>query len=100
MVTDAFADAGRVAGLVEALRARTDQRSQIVAVHAGSVVGFVALSISWVDAPNRLVDVLTLSPVQAWPLPGYDPAIMHGPVVYNDTFWAYDCVGLRPDRPL
>ena len=28
-------------------------------------------------------------------LNGYDPATMRGALVYNDTFWAHDCVGLR-----
>ncbi|WP_225925731.1 GNAT family N-acetyltransferase [Pseudonocardia abyssalis] len=34
----------------------------MVAVAAGEIVGHVRLSRSWVDAPRRLVDVLTLSP--------------------------------------
>jgi putative acetyltransferase len=31
-------------------------------------------------------------------LPGYQPW-MTGTLVYNDTFWAYDCVGLREQPP-
>ncbi len=32
---------------------------------------------------------------QIWPLPAYDAAVMSGALVYNDTFWTFDCVGLR-----
>ncbi len=28
-------------------------------------------------------------------LRGYDPTAMRGALIYNDTFWSYDCVGLR-----
>ena len=34
---------------------------------------------------------------QAVPLPGWEPS-MRGALVYADTFWAFDCVGLRGDR--
>ncbi len=34
---------------------------------------------------------------QAIPLPGWEPS-MGGALVYADTFWALDCVGLRGDR--
>ncbi len=34
---------------------------------------------------------------QAVPLPGWEP-LMRGALVYADTFWAFDCVGLRGDR--
>jgi len=170
VLTAAFADTGQVAGLAEALRARTDRQGSLVAVEqavdAGDdegvdrVVGAVHLSISWVDAPTRLVEVLTLSPLavapayqrrgvgaalagaavaaagelqaplvilegdpryygrlgwrpasglgftrpsvripdagfQVFPLASYDPATMSGALVYNDTFWSLDFVGLR-----
>ena len=191
VITAAFADDGRVADLAEALRRRSDRQCSLVAVEraetdegvedakrvesatdeavmgAGDtargerVVGHVHLSISWVDAPDRLIEVLTLSPLavaparqrqgigaalvngaveaadelgvpvvflegnpayygrlgwrpagvlgfgrpsvripaeafQAVPLSTYDPATMRGPVIYNDTFWSHDLVGLRP----
>jgi putative acetyltransferase len=34
---------------------------------------------------------------QAVPLPGWEPW-MRGALVYAETFWAFDCVGLRGDR--
>lgn len=160
VVTRAFGDDGQGAALAEALRARADAGAALVAIDGGHVVGHVQLSISWVDAPDRLVEVLTLSPLTVTPtsqsrgiggqllaaatdrarqmsapllflegdpgyysrhgwraaaglgftppsarippaafqvfvLPGYDPTAMHGALVYNDTFWAQDCVGLR-----
>ena len=147
-----------VAELADALGER-DASVSLVAVEGSRVVGYVGLSRSWVDAPDRLVDVLVLSPLgvvpdrqrlgvgralmagavaaagrsgdpllflegdpryyaqfgfvrgsslsfappsvrvpdqgfQVLPLPAYDPA-MTGALVYNETFWAYDCVGLR-----
>jgi putative acetyltransferase len=161
LVTAAFGDTGRVGNLTEALRARTDTRASLVAIEDDEPVGFTHLSISWVDAPTRLLEVLTLSPLavapehqsrgigtrlldeamktadslgaplvflegnpayygpRGWlpaadlgfappstrvPMPGfqvrtlktYDPTWMVGALVYNDTFWAHDCVGLRP----
>ena len=161
VLTAAFADGGHVADLADALRARKDQQRSLVAVDDHDrIVGHVHLSASWVDAPTRLVEVLTLSPLgvapasqrqgigtalvsealaaaeevraplvflegdpryygrfgwrsaselgftrpsvrvplagfQAFPLASYDPAIMSGALVYNDTFWSHDCVGLR-----
>ena len=161
VLTAAFADDGRVAALAEGLRARSDSQAQLVATKGGELIGFVGLSISWVDAPAHLLEVLVLSPLAVTPahqsqgfgrrlldvavaeaarlgsplvflegdpgyygrlgwragselgftapspripspafqvvaLPGHDPSSMHGPLVYNDTFWAHDCVGLRP----
>jgi putative acetyltransferase len=161
VLTAAFRDDGTVAALAEALRARSDAQASLVAVDDNTVVGYTHLSVSWVDAPSALVDVLTLSPLAVAPshhkrgigtrllhearsagealgvpmlflegdpayysgrgwlaagplgfsapsprippagfqvvlLDGYDPASMTGPLVYNDTFWAHDCVGLRP----
>jgi putative acetyltransferase len=161
VITDAFADDGQVADLAEALRARPDKQISLVATEQGEVVGHTHLSISWVDAPTRLIDVLTLSPLsvapahqsrgvggrllaeaitaataagaplvflegdpryysrhgwcpatdlgftapstrvpsvgfQVVPLETYDPGTMTGALVYNDTFWTFDKVGLRP----
>jgi putative acetyltransferase len=127
------------------------------------IVGYTQLSLSWVDARERLVEVLVLSPLAVAPthqcqgigsslltaarqeaerlkapllflegdpryysrhgwrpagelgfcppsaripslafqvvtLPGYDPTTMRGALVYNDTFWSHDCVGLRGAR--
>ena len=133
-----------------------------VAETDGEVVGHVGLTWCWLDAPDRLVDVLVLSPLSVLPdrqrsgvgralvaraieaadeagapllflegdpayysrvgfepagplgftppsvripLPGfqcvrlsaYDPSLS-GALVYADTFWAFDCVGLRGER--
>ena len=160
VLTAAFKDDGRVAGLAEALHARPEPGAALVAVDGTSgIVGHVQLSVSWVDARTRLVEVLVLSPLAVAPthqgrsigarlltaardeagrlnapllflegdplyysahgwqraselgftrpsiripgpafqvvtLPAYDPT-MRGQVVYNDTFWRHDCVGLR-----
>jgi putative acetyltransferase len=160
LLAEAFADDGRVAALADALLARPDQPgAAFVAEEDGAVVGHVQLSLAWVDAPTRVVDVLVLSPLGVAPAhrnrgigralcaeavaaaerlgapalflegdPGYyaklgwqrastygftapstripDAAFqvvvlpmwetwMTGALVYNDTFWAHDCVGLR-----
>ncbi len=160
VITAAFADGGRVAGLAAALGARSDNQSSLVAVDNGRIVGHTHLSISWVDAHHRLFEVLTLSPLsvaperqsqgigsclltraretaeqlgapllflegdpgyyskcgwvgaedlgftppsrripapafQVIPLTRYDRRAMRGALVYNDTFWTYDSVGLR-----
>lgn len=160
VLTDAFADDGRVAGLASALLARADRPGiALVAELDGRVVGHVQLSRGWIDAPRALVDVLVLSPLGVLPglqrrgigralctaallaagragapavflegdpayyswlgweraaeygliapsdripeaafqvmlLPAREPW-MTGAVVYNDTFWSLDCVGLR-----
>jgi putative acetyltransferase len=39
----------------------------LVAVLAGDIVGHIQLSKCWVDAPDRLVEVLTLSPLAVQP---------------------------------
>ncbi len=147
-----------VADLADALAERDDGIA-LVAVEGSRVVGYVGLSGSWIDAPDRPVDVLVLSPLgvvpdrqrqgvgralmagavaaavrtgapllflegdpayyarfgfvrgsslgfaapsvrvpdpgfQVLPLPSYD-ASLSGALVYNETFWAHDCVGLR-----
>lgn len=125
-----------------------------------AVIGHVQLSRSWIDAPDRLVEVLVLSPLGVAPQRqragigralcaaavdaahhlgapavflegdpayyarlGWEPAARYGvappssripppglqveilpswrsdtrgSLVYNDTFWSHDCVGLRP----
>ncbi len=160
VLTDAFADGGRVAALAEALAGRPDRPTgPLVAEVNGELVGHVQLSRGWIDALPQLVDVLVLSPLgvvgkhqrsgigralcqaaieQArrhaapavflegdpayysrigWqrasglgftapstriPEPGFQVIMlpawqpwMVGAVVYNDTFWALDFVGLR-----
>lgn len=61
------ADGARVVELVEVLRSSGHLRASLVAVEAGSVLGCVCLSRSWVDARERLVDVLVLSPLAVRP---------------------------------
>ena len=69
LLTLAFGDGGRVADLVDALRAaRTPLPVQsFVAEAAGRAVGHVMLSASWLDAPPRLLDVYVLSPLSVLP---------------------------------
>jgi putative acetyltransferase len=160
VLLDAFGEQ-RVVDLAAALLARADAPGvALVAEDDGEVIGHVQLSRSWIDAPDRLVDVLVLSPLGVAPRRqregvgralctaaieaaaglaapavflegdpayyarlGWEPAArygvsppssriptpglqvvvlppwrpdMSGPLVYNDTFWAHDCVGLRP----
>jgi putative acetyltransferase len=163
--TAAFADDGRVAGLVDALRAAAAPLPPLsfVATVAGQVAGHVMLSASRLDAPPRLVDVYVLSPLGVVPefqghglgtrlirhalaaaerrvplvflegnpayygtrgfgradelgfrspslripppafqvarMPGYE-TWMTGTLVYSETFWALDCVGLRDHQAL
>ncbi len=163
VLTAAFGDDGRVAALAEALRGRLDRGAALVAVDGKSgIVGHVQMSVSWVDARERLVEVLVLSPLAVAPshqsrgigsrlltaarakaerlgapllflegdpgyytargwrpagelgfsppsvripgpafqvatLRGYDPT-MRGALIYNDTFWSHDFVGLRGAR--
>jgi putative acetyltransferase len=68
----AFADSGRVAGLVDALRATPAalEPLSLVAVSPGAdakVAGHVLLSASRLDAPSQLVDVYVLSPLGVLP---------------------------------
>jgi putative acetyltransferase len=157
----AFDGDPRVPGLVDALRAAPAPLSPLsfVATTGDRVIGHVLLSASRVDAPERLVDVLVLSPLGVLPehqrqgigsrlvahaldaadarsiplvflegspdyygrrgfesasavgfrspslripdvafqvarLSSYEPW-MTGTLVYAETFWALDCVGLR-----
>jgi putative acetyltransferase len=160
LLTRAFADDGRVGELAAALAARPDTPvPALVAEVDGAPVGYVQLSRAWIDAKQRLVPALVLSPLGIAPthqrrgigrelcaaavaqardegapavllegdpryyeklgwtrasshgvrppsgripdaafrvvlLPAWQPW-MTGQLVYNDTFWAFDLVGLR-----
>ncbi len=64
VVRNAFGDEGDlVAELVLALRGAGHCRRSLVAEDAGRVIGHVQLNRSWVDARERLVEVLVLSPL-------------------------------------
>ncbi|MFC4033230.1 GNAT family N-acetyltransferase [Streptomyces polygonati] len=67
--TRAFGDGERVPGLVEALRVAEAALAPMsfVATVDDRVVGHVQLSASRVDAPRRIVDVLSLSPLGVVP---------------------------------
>lgn len=68
VVEAAFGDHGLVvADLVEALDAAQRTELSLVAEIDGAVVGHVQLNHSWVDARERLVDVLVLSPLSVSP---------------------------------
>ena len=160
LLARAFTEEPAIVGLEEALSRRSDSWG-IVAAADDVVVGHVRLTRGWVDAPDRVVEVLVLGPLsvapehqrqgiggrlltealavadrleapavflegdpgyygrQGWrpaaeigvtppseriPAPGcqvvtlsrYDDTI-RGRLVYADTFWAHDCVGLRGD---
>lgn len=64
----AFEDDGRVAALAETLRGRRDRGAALVAVDGNKrIVGHTQLSVSWVDARERLVEVLVLRPLAVAP---------------------------------
>ncbi len=69
VVQDAFGgDEGRtVADLVDTLLRTGRVRASLVAELGGRVVGHVQLNQSWVDAEERLVEVLVLSPLSVAP---------------------------------
>lgn len=71
VLTAAFGDeeGGRIVDVLGDLRSRGDLRSGLVASlgDAGDVVGYVALSRAWVDARERLVEGLVLSPLAVLP---------------------------------
>lgn len=158
VIATAFVDEPAVVGLQEALAARADNIG-FVAVHEDRIVGHAGLTRCWIDAPDRLIEALVLSPLSVAPDvqrrgvgralldravahaeaagapavflegdPGYygrlgwhpaaelgvtpasvripAPAFqcvqlsayevgMSGAMVYPDTFWEHDCVGLR-----
>jgi putative acetyltransferase len=163
--TRAFAGDPRVSRLADALRSAPAPLPplSLVATLDDRVVGHVLLTASRLDAPQRLVDVLVLSPIGVDPdhqgrgigsrliadalaaadrngvplvflegdpgyygrrgfetasaygfgapsaripdvafqvarLSAYEPW-MTGTLVYSETFWALDCVGLRPADP-
>jgi putative acetyltransferase len=160
LLARAFSEEPAIVGLEQALSRRSDSWG-IVAAADDMVVGHVRLTRGWVDAPDRVVEVLVLGPLsvapehqrrgiggrlltealavaerleapavflegdpgyygrQGWrpaaeirvtppseriPAPGcqvvtlswYDDSIT-GRLIYADTFWAHDCVGLRGD---
>ena len=57
----------RVPAMVDALVAAGDVVASLAADKAGHVVGHVQLSRCWIDARERLVDVVTLSPLAVDP---------------------------------
>jgi putative acetyltransferase len=65
----AFGDSGRVPALVDALRTAGAPLAptSLVATLGGRVVGHVLLSACRLDAPRRIVDVLSLSPLAVLP---------------------------------
>lgn len=149
-----------VPDLVDALVRAGDVVASLVAEVAGELVGHVQLSRCWVDARERLVEVVVLSPLAVEPSqqrrgvgtalvaaaletartagevavflegdPGFygsrgfspgassgfgrpspripepafqvalfDEDLPRGPLVYCQTFWTQDCVGLRDPR--
>jgi putative acetyltransferase len=160
LLARAFSEEPAIVGLEQALSRRSDSWG-IVAAAGDVVVGHVRLTRGWVDAPDRVVEVLVLGPLsvapelqrqgiggrlltdavaladrlgapgvflegdpgyygrQGWrpaaeigvtppseriPAPAcqvvtlsrYDDSIT-GRLIYADTFWAHDCVGLRGD---
>jgi putative acetyltransferase len=68
VLTGSFAEeAPRIIEVLARLRAVGDLRAEVVAEAGGEVVGTVALSRAWLDARERLVDVLVLSPLGVLP---------------------------------
>lgn len=68
VLTEAFGEeAPAIAEVLETLRAAGDLAVELVADDGGDVVGHVALSRAWLDARERLVDVLVLSPLGVLP---------------------------------
>ncbi|MCW2843627.1 MAG: hypothetical protein JWN22_1543, partial [Nocardioides sp.] len=64
VVREAFVDdPDEVAAMVDLLNSSLSTRASLVAEVDGEVVGHVQLSRSWVDARERLVEVLVLSPL-------------------------------------
>ncbi|MGN6608618.1 MAG: GNAT family N-acetyltransferase [Jatrophihabitans sp.] len=57
----------RVPDLVDALAAAGDVVASLVACRLGTVIGHVQLSRCWIDARERLVEVVTLSPLAVAP---------------------------------
>lgn len=64
VLLDSFGEEGQpVIAVLGHLAAREDVRAELVAEVDGEVVGYVALSRAWLDARERLVEVLVLSPL-------------------------------------
>jgi putative acetyltransferase len=68
VVREAFVDhPDQVVAMVDQLNESGSTRASLLAEVAGEVVGHVQLSRSWVDARERLVEVLVLSPLGVLP---------------------------------
>lgn len=68
VVEAAFGEQGvAINDVMARLRGADDMAVELVAVLEGAVVGCVALSRAWLDARERLVDVLVLSPLAVAP---------------------------------
>ena len=68
VVEAAFGEQGAsVNDVMARLRGVEDMAVELVAVEDDDVVGCVALSLAWLDARERLVDVLVLSPLAVAP---------------------------------
>ena len=68
VVAEAFGEEGaHVVALVEALEEAGHLRAGLVALQDDELVGHVQLSRAWVDARERLVEVLVLSPLSVAP---------------------------------
>ena len=66
VLAEAFVDEPAVVGLEAALATRPDSAG-FVAVVDGEVVGLVRITRGWVDAPERTVEVMVLSPLSVAP---------------------------------
>ena len=69
VVAGAFSEPvdGRVVEMMQALEQSGASRANLVAVDSGTVVGHVRLSRGWIDARDRLVPALILSPLAVVP---------------------------------
>jgi len=68
LLVAAFGDGGRTARLAEALLDGPSRIALVAEDGEGEIVGHVQLSLSWLDADERLVDdVLVLSPIGVAP---------------------------------
>ena len=68
VVLEAFGDQGEaILGVLGDLDGRGDLTRQLIAEVGGVVVGLVGLSRAWLDARERLVEVLVLSPLAVTP---------------------------------
>ena len=81
VIVEAFGpeEGEKVADLARALTDSPNHRLGIVAEEDGRIVGHVQLSRSWVDAPQRLVEVQVLSPLSV--LPAYQGKGIGGQLV-------------------